>query len=284
MKIKFRNWFKGVPPRRIKLEIPGWAGHDHNHDSGSAPQPWHCPPFVEGSTYGLELIYPFDTECRIKNVDGKIIIDGDFSQEEKECGIKLPPFASFAPNHYGFTSSLDIMAPKDHIIRLEPHPRFYTDATGNVPCAVTGHLQTEWWPRVFFVVFKSPFPGQEHIFRKDEPFAQVLVLPKRVDYEIEEMSCQEAKQRGNQEKHIDEFGRDYIAKCPWVDHKGNKFDDKYKVLQNAFAKNGYQGVQNTIDNAITKYQAKQTKESIYKRKRMKRSLIKREALQNKKKK
>lgn len=283
MKIKFRRWFKGIPPRRIKLEIPGWAGHNHDHNNGAIPQPWHCPPFVEGSTYGLELIYPFDTECHIKNIDGNIIIEGDFSKEEAACGIKLPPFASFAPNHYGFTSSMDIMAPPDHVVRLEPHPRFYTDATGTAPCAVAGNLQTEWWPRVFFVVFKSPFPGQEHIFKKDEAFAQILIVPKRVDYEIEEMTPQEIKQRTAQEKHIDKFGKDFIAKSAWIDYKGNKFDNKYKVLSNAFAAKGHEGVESIIENSITKYQSHQAEDNARKRRKIKRSLVKREALQNKKK-
>lgn len=58
--VLWRTRHKGLPPRPIKLQIPGWAGHDLNHGDGATPQPWHCPPFVDGSTYGLELLYPFD--------------------------------------------------------------------------------------------------------------------------------------------------------------------------------------------------------------------------------
>lgn len=64
--IKYRTWFKGVAPRPIRLEIPGWAG-EKNWESG---QPWHCKPFVDGATYGLELIYPYDTEVAVVSKNG----------------------------------------------------------------------------------------------------------------------------------------------------------------------------------------------------------------------
>ena len=67
IKLKYRSLFKGLSPKPIKLEIPGWAGEQNKHTNGDKPQPWHCPPFIEAATYGLELCYPFETECRVKN-------------------------------------------------------------------------------------------------------------------------------------------------------------------------------------------------------------------------
>ena len=65
--LKYRTFGKGLPPRPIRLEIPGWAGDTSKMEDGSVPQPWHCNPFVEVSTYGLELIYPYDAECHVAN-------------------------------------------------------------------------------------------------------------------------------------------------------------------------------------------------------------------------
>ena len=79
--LKYRTWYQGEAPRPIKLEIPGWAGEFNSHKDGDKPQPWHCIPFVEGSTYGLELCYPFDTECCVEMRNGEIYFDGDFTQE-----------------------------------------------------------------------------------------------------------------------------------------------------------------------------------------------------------
>jgi hypothetical protein len=230
------------PPKRIKLEIPGWAGIDKNHSNGAVPQPWHCPPFVEGSTYGLELIYPFDSECVVENLDGNIVFNCDFS---KEVGYDHPdpPFKCFAPGHFGFTSSFDFFPPKDHIIRIEPHPKYFTDHSWTTPLPVPGHIQGEWWTKIFFVVFKEPPIGGRYIFRKGEPYAQILILPKKVEYKIEEMTSVEKTKR----MYLDNNSNVFIKES-WKDHKGNVFDDKYRNLGCEFAKGGIKGVCEKIDN------------------------------------
>ena len=248
--LKYRTWYKGVPPQPIKLQIPGWAGEDRNHGDGAKPQPWHCPPFVEGSTYGLEMIYPFDTECHIVNKDGKLEFLGDFSSEAIE-NVTFPPFQVFAEGHYGYTSAIDIQAPPGYVIRIEPHPRFYTDTTGTVPIPVAGHLQTEWWPKIFFVVFKQPRPGEVHIFRKNEPYAQMLVLPKKVGYDIREMTPEERHQRGKLDAEISKNGAG-ISRHKWKDHKGNTFDDKYKQLRGAYERGGHEAVKELVAKAEAK--------------------------------
>src|SRR5690606_23982786 len=147
LEVKYRLWYKGIPPKPIKLQIPGWAGENNDHSDGAKPQPWMCPPFVDGSTYGLELIYPFETECRITRKNNEVIFNGDFSKESvwddsrQAIPPGSPPFLSFAPDHYGMTSSLDIMPPENYCFRIEPHPRFYTDQTGECPIAVAGNIQ-----------------------------------------------------------------------------------------------------------------------------------------------
>jgi len=240
VQVKWRTWGKGGPPAPIKLSIPGWAGDHHSHETGSTPQPWHCVPFIEGSTYGLELIYPFETETRVINDDGKILFDGDFSKECMWEGSFVTPFSNFAPGHFGFTSSLDIEVPEEHVVRLEPHPRFFTDTTGHCPIAVPGHIQP-WWCRIFFVVFKAPSVGQMHIFRKNEPYAQILVVPKKVNYEIKKMTDEEIIERKTIETLIDK-NRTLIAKHSWIDNAGNHFDDKYKQMQKVFNKSGKDGL------------------------------------------
>ena len=57
-------------PQPIRLKMPGWGGSAAMRmENGSEPQPWHCPPFVDGSAYGIELIYHYETECHIVNED-----------------------------------------------------------------------------------------------------------------------------------------------------------------------------------------------------------------------
>jgi hypothetical protein len=267
--VKYRSWAKAIPPHPIKLQIPGWAGEANNHTNGDKPQPWHCPPFIEGSTYGLELCYPFDTECHISMIDDKIVFNGDFTEESKQLNFPLPPFTAFAPGHFGMTSSLDIRVPFGHILRTEPHPRFFTDATNTVPCCLIGHLQTDWWPKIFFVVFKNPCAGQTLIFRKGEPYAQILILPKRMNYDIIEMTEQEKIERNYRDSQLDKHANRYV-KNNWHDHQGLNFTDKYKQLSTIAAKEG------SIDDFLSKFpETELPKQSPSSKKMYKGKLIKR---------
>jgi Flp pilus assembly protein TadD len=213
-------------------------------DDGSVPQPWHCNPFVEGSTYGVELIYPYETECQVINDNGEVRIEWDFAREG-DPAVSGGEFVRFAPKHYGFNTFLDVQAPSDHVLRLEPHPRYFTDETGTVPIPIIGNLQTEWWPKLFFVAFKGPLPGQRHVFRKGEPYAQIIVVPRRATYQIIPMTPEEAAEREELENTL--IGaQNYIAEHRWHDHTGQTFNDKYKVLSRIFHTEGAEGVKRAI--------------------------------------
>lgn len=236
--LKYRTWYLGVPPRPIKLEIPGWAG-EKNWDVG---QPWHCKPFKDGSTYGLELIYPFTTECTVTTQNGELIWTGDFTKESEVIGQEWErPFSSFAPNHFGFTSSLDIQTEEGYGIMILPHPRYYTDRTGTVPLIVAGIIESDFWSRVFFVVFKSPLEGQTYVFRKGEGYAQIIVVPKKVKYNIVPMTKEEARIRAEMEKTLGDY-RKRIASKTWKTVNDEEFDNKYKILSGIASTKGVEGV------------------------------------------
>lgn len=252
--IKFRRWFKAAPPRPTRLQIPGWAGQPARREDRPAPQPWHCLPFTEAATAGLELVYPFDTECRVTRENGRVCFSGDWAAEQKEAAgeITFPPFAAFAPDHFGFTSSLDIEVPDGYSLRVETHPRFYTDTTGTAPAAVPGHIQSAWWPRIFFVVFKSPGEGQEVVFRKGEPYAQIMALPK-TEYQVREMTPAEVEGRKSLEAKILRYSKHYSQ--TWIDHAGNPFETKYRQLAAAYAKGGLAKVHDVLGGAAAGWQA-----------------------------
>jgi len=271
IEVRFRTWYKGLPPQPIKLKIPGWAGENHDHGNGAKPQPWHCPPFVDGSTYGLELLYPFENDCKVVNDGGTIKFEGDFSQEVIEA-YKQPPFDVFAPGHYGFTSSLDIVGPPNHIIRLEPHPKYFTDETWTTPCVVPGHIQAEWWSRIFFIVFKAPPPGTYHVFRHREPYAQILVLPKKVAYELYPMDQEEYNKRTQLDAMINQ-GDKCLCNNAWVDNTGHHFNDKYKVLARQFHKGGTEGVEDFIKTKIQERDEETKAKALAQSRRMKRRLV-----------
>jgi len=225
----------------MKLDIPGWSG-TKDHGNGARPQPWHCQPWVEGNTYGLELVFPWE-EYRISTVNNKLVVEGN---DERLNGHV--PFQMFAPGHYGYGSGLDIQVPPGHVLRLEPHPRYFTDTTGTVPLLVPGHLNTEFWTRTFFIVFKAPAEGQTHIFRKGEGYGQTLIVPGRVKYNINRMTDEEAEKRIRWER-ITYFYDQQLGKKSWTADNGTQFNDKYKQMAHAWREGGEEGIENLFRQA-----------------------------------
>jgi Flp pilus assembly protein TadD len=255
--IKYSTASRALPPRRTKLEVPGWGGDaSQKMVDGSVVQPWHCQPFVEGNTYGLELIYQHEQECHIINDAGAVRIEWDFYKEpggDVTGGEFVTFFPKEASRQYLFSTRIDIEAPPDHVARIEPHPRFFTDATGTVPVAIIANVQTEWWSKWFFVVFKVPPPGQRHIFRKGEPFAQVIFVPRRVSYDLVPMTPAEETTRRLTAQRV-ESARNEIATNFWLNSAGADQSNYYKVLSAAFSREGHDGVERVINQGHARRQ------------------------------
>jgi tetratricopeptide (TPR) repeat protein len=229
----------------------GWAGETEGMKDGSQPQPWHCLPFIEGATYGLELVYPYETECRVVHDAAGVRFDFDYAGEPGGV-LSGGEFIFFnapgKPQFYLFNTRIDIQAPPGHVLRTEPHPRFFTDPTGTAPLALIGNVQSEWYPRMLFVVFKVPPPGGRHVFRKGEPFAQVVFVPHRAEYSLRAFSPDEEAARRDLDDSISLL-RSQIARREWRDPDGNRFNDHYKVLSRAFTEGGMDGVRRAVDAA-----------------------------------
>ena len=169
---------------------------------------------------------------------------------------RCDPRRDFTRSHpptadYLFGTSLDIQAPPGYVLRVEPHPRFYRDETETVAPAVCGQVQTEWFPKKLFVVFKIPAPGQRHIFRKGEPYAQALCIP-RDDFVLTEMTPEERDRRRNLEEQM-KLGSTLFARRVWVSNQNAVFSDYYNVLARAFARDGHDGVEALIREGMEQY-------------------------------
>ena len=254
--LKYSTYAGALPPQAIRIKTTGgWAGLPQKMVDGSEPQPWHCLPFVEGATHGLELVYPYETECRVFNDDGDIKFEFDYASEPGGIltgGEFITFFPKEASKFYLFNTRLDIVPPPGHVLRTEPHPRFFTDETGTVPVALCGHVQNEWWPRKLFVVFKIPPRGQRHVFRKGEAYAQILAVPHGVRYDAEKLGEEEEARRRKLEAQID-AAKAQIAENRWHNNAGNEFSDYYKMLARAFQREGQAGVDELVKEATERH-------------------------------
>jgi Tfp pilus assembly protein PilF len=251
LEVKYSTIDRAMPPRPMRAQVPGWGGSpDVAKREGSEPQPWHCPPFVEASSHGFELVYPYEAECRVANDGGTIRFDWDRGRPPAEVPSngEFGVFAPLPPQFYFFGTSVDLQAPPGYLLRTQPHPRFYTDPTGTVPAALAAHVRTEWWPKRLFVVFKVPPPGGHHVFRKGDPYVQVNLVPDKVGYNLVPMTPDEAARRRELE-HAILVAAPYIARNVWHNPGGDEFSDHYKVLGGAFARGGMAAVEEAVRQA-----------------------------------
>jgi hypothetical protein len=86
---------------------------------------------------------------------------------------------------------------------------------------------------VFFCVFKAPAEGRSHIFRPDEPFAQIIVIPEEANFALEPMSEDEAAERELQSRRIFANRPKLSAGTEWTSSTDTVFDGTYRHLHRA---------------------------------------------------
>jgi hypothetical protein len=227
--LKYRLHGDRPPPQPIQLPIPGWGGERQPRADGSHEQPWHCTPFSEGARYGVEVLYPFDAELSVTKHRGRVRLDADWGPPPDPT-MMWPPFRPFGEDFYSHQISLDLMPPPGWAIRTEPHPRYYTDATNTTPLAVPALVRSEWWPMMYFCIFKAPPKGVTHVFRKGEPYMAVILIPAEPELELEPMDEEEAAQREMQARRL-AANRDALAEgTRWTSSTNTVFDGTYRHL------------------------------------------------------
>jgi hypothetical protein len=169
---------------------------------------------------------------RVRTVAGKLVLDGDFGAPPEGHGGDWPPFRNFGNLYYTYQSSFDLKVEPGFAFRTEPHPRFYTDPTNTTPIAVPALIR-RWWPMTYFLVFKAPPEGGEHVFRPGEPFVQILILPEEADFDIAPMADEEAAERELQSRRIFESRATLSAGTQWTSASNTVFDGTYRHILGA---------------------------------------------------
>lgn len=230
--VRYRLLGNRPAPRPIKMAVPGWGGAREPRADGSHEQPWHCAPFAESATYGLELLYPFDEELRVTSEDGLVRLSADW-QESPDPDLMWPPFRTFGEDYYSYQIALDLAVPSGWAVRTEPHPRYFTDASNTTPLAVPALIRSEWWPMMFFCIFKAPPAGVVHIFRKNEPFISLVVLPSEPDLRLKPMTEDEAAQREMRSRRLAKSRDELALGTKWLSSTNTIFDATYRNMARA---------------------------------------------------
>ena len=227
--LKYRLHGHRPAPQPIQLPVPGWGGQPQPRADGSHEQPWHCAPFSESARYGVEVLYPFDEELRVTKHRGRVVLDADW-REPVDDDMMWPPFRTFGEDYYSYQISLDLQPPPGWAVRTEPHPRYFTDPTNTTPLAVPALIRSEWWPMMFFCIFKAPPKGATHVFRKGEAFMSLIALPADPELDLQPMTEEEAAERELRSRRIAD-SRDRLAQgTRWTSTTNTIFDGTYRQM------------------------------------------------------
>lgn len=230
--VKHRLHGPGLPPRRTEMPVPGWAGEAQPRADGSHEQVWHCTPFSESARYGVEVLYPFEQELRVTSRGGQVALDANWGPDPMN-GLNWPPFRPFGEGYYSYQLLLDLKVDAGWAVRVETHPRFYADATNTTPLAVPALIRAEWWPMIFFAIFKAPPQGVTHVFRQGEPMLSAIIIPAEPELELEPMGEEEAAEREMRSRRL-QANRDKLAEgTRWLSTTNTIFDGTYRHMLRA---------------------------------------------------
>jgi hypothetical protein len=232
--VKYRLTEPKLCPRRTKLDVPGWAGEPCPRVDGSQEYAFHCVPFSEAARYGIEVLYPYDKEAWVFGKNGPRF-DQDGFGPHPDDGRAWPPFRSFGKDYYSFQLLLDLKVGPGLAVKVETHPRFYTDPTDTTPIAVPAIIRN-WWPMIFFLIFKTPRDGCGHVFRPGEPFVQFSFIPEEPDFELIPMAEEEAAERELQSRRIYEARSTITKDSQWTSATNTVFDATYRRIAGAARK------------------------------------------------
>ncbi|MGH6988192.1 MAG: hypothetical protein ACRED9_15295 [Caulobacteraceae bacterium] len=231
-RVRWRRHGHRPAPQPIRLPVPGWGGEPQPRADGSHEQIWHCTPFSEAARYGVEVRYPFDAELRVRRFRGKVKLEADWGEPE-DPEMMWPPFRTFGENFYSHQIALDLTAGPGWAILTGPHPRVWADPTDSTPVAVPALIRAEWWPMMFFCIFKAPPFGHVHVFRKGEPYMMLTVVPAEPELDLQEMDEEEAAQREMQARRLAK-NRDALAEgTRWTSTTKTIFDGTYRHMLRA---------------------------------------------------
>ena len=238
--IKVRS-LKAVPPPR---EVSLGKATKQNTSRVHAPTPFQCKPWVDSAKTGLELCYFQSNYAEVSATPEGINIDGDFDSSDFPLVRTICPFSSFAPGFYSLATFMDLIPPPDHSISISTHTSFFLDQTGAFPCAVPGNIESDWWPRHIFVVFKSPPIGETHRFEKGMPYCKIALHDRSERLEVSRANGSEVTERSMLELDIAIGGQRISTRT--TSYYGKDFTNIYKVMSGKFETGGKKAVTDSV--------------------------------------
>ena len=124
--------------------------------------------------------------------------------------------------------------------------------------ALSAHVQSEWWPVMFLMVFKEGFTAARHpgiFFDEESRMPKVLATPQRMMFESIEMTDEEKDPPASRLDAAIMRHRSYIAKNIYEHNRAAAISMIItRFSRTGFARDGFGGIEQVIKDAAAEQQ------------------------------
>lgn len=189
----------GEVPGKSSMQVPGWGAQFHH---------WQDQTFADYAGLGFELVF-----------------DGD---DVTVTPDSVPaPFSRVAGDTYQIQTPTTLLAKPGEKALVLPHYKFHTDPTWETPVATPAVVAADWWPFPLTVRFRFG-PIGKSVFRRGEPFAQVVVLAD-VDQRVVPATPAEVARTAEAREFVNNNRGQYATRS-WMTDDGVAQDNVYNVF------------------------------------------------------
>ena len=227
--LKFR---KTVPYLPDPVRSRPYITEEQKRLGGQTPPhavPYHCKPWVDGQTVGWTLFYGYLTSVDISGTNAGNIEVANLDQLVQETQ-QTDIVSQFAKGHFGVGSGYTLVTPPGYSILILPSPQ----APDGLE-AITGLIESDWYPRQLFLVFKIPDAGNTIQLQHKTPLVRVVVVPRHEELSATPLSETESAQL--EVKRQAYLADESTSDSRWQDANGHYFTHVYKQWS-AKEKNG----------------------------------------------
>lgn len=190
------------------------------------PVPFHCKPWVDGQSVGWTLFYGYLTPVTITGTAGHRLEVQNLDQLARETN--QPHIIShFAAGHFGLGSGYTLQTPPGWISLILP-------ATHSPPGleAVTGVIESDWYPRQLFLVFSMPPPGVTIALDYKMELARVVIIPRHEKLEAQPLT--EPELTALREREAAYLAEEKTTDARWTAASGDTFTHLYRQWSAAY--------------------------------------------------
>lgn len=190
--------------------------------------PFHCKPWLDGQSIGWTLFYGYLTPVVISGrEDGRIdVANGE--QLAAETG-QARIIDQFARGHFGLGSGYSLKSPPGLVSLLIPAAQ----PPPNLEL-VTGVVETDWYPRQLFLVYRVPAAGRQIELDHGMPIARVVMVPRHDGLAAEPLTGDELA--AYQAEEAAYLAEEATTPTRWQAASGDWFTHLYKLWSQRFRK------------------------------------------------